>query len=545
MTAFPETARKPGIPPAVRFAAAALAGFVVLLGIGLLAAPRARPAGDLGLIRTQAADLHSRLVAARLENADGGWSALDRTYRQYGFLLKDDKLAAVASARDAAADPAERDRLARVYDDLTALRIQAAAAAGADRVLDYMGRGRVILPGTPIEITQRNCAGLLSGEPDRALRKSWYLAARELVDNSNVMLGNWRRELDQACRTQTGLSWRTFTARGLGQDVPAMTALAGRVLEATRGEYATLMETMVPSEITGVSAPDLRAWDIPRLLRAPGFDRTFPRGRAQRTAEKWLRDFSFDLDRDGVRLQAQDARDVGAEVLVFPIANRADTRIRMSAAGGLEDFWGLFRALGEAEFHAGIDPSAPFEDQRLGSPLLPLTYGLLFQGVLLDPAWRARYLDAGSASPDRLDAALRFRRLYDLRLAAARQIYQSRSEAGPDGYAAIMEEALLWKQEATELRDAPPADDDHASGVYVTASALAAQLRNLLAERFGPEWWARPEAGAWLRQQWTRGFAIRGADLATSWGLPGLDPAPLLGAASPHAAGAAVSTGGR
>jgi hypothetical protein len=48
---------------------------------------------------------------------------------------------------------------------------------------------------------------------------------------------------------------------------------------------------------------------------------------------------------------------------------------------------------------------------------------------------------------------------------------------------------------------------------YLRAWALEAALRAHLVERFGPAWFAEPEAGALLRSLWSQGQRLDAAEL--------------------------------
>jgi hypothetical protein len=90
-----------------------------------------------------------------------------------------------------------------------------------------------------------------------------------------------------------------------------------------------------------------------------------------------------------------------------------------------------------------------------------------------------------------------------------------------------MQRARLWHQGATEESNYLLADDQHRSGMKLLAAVRAAQLRAKLAEQFGDSWWSRPEAGAWLKAEWSKGFSRSPQDLMIAWGLGAADASAL------------------
>jgi hypothetical protein len=63
---------------------------------------------------------------------------------------------------------------------------------------------------------------------------------------------------------------------------------------------------------------------------------------------------------------------------------------------------------------------------------------------------------------------------------------------------------------------------------YLEAWFLAAQLRSVLRERFGVEWWTSPGAGAFLRELWALGAELSPVEVAQKIGLEGIDPTSYL-----------------
>jgi hypothetical protein len=112
----------------------------------------------------------------------------------------------------------------------------------------------------------------------------------------------------------------------------------------------------------------------------------------------------------------------------------------------------------------------------------------------------------------------RAQRLIYLRRYAAKLRYELELHGGrrpldelPRRYAQLLGSALRidWPQQ-TYLADVDPG---FYSACYLRAWALEAHLRNYLEQRFGQEWFTKPEAGHTLKQLWSQGQRLTAEEL--------------------------------
>ncbi len=528
---FPARARIVTRACPARAAIGVLAGWMLVAVL----AGAVQAAEDTGRIREKCVELWSRVQVARFAAAgEGKEQDLLRVYKDYDYLLKSSKTDALREAMEKASDQAEKDRLTRLYEYLLAERVAYAVGANTDNMA-RMARNSATKIGSA-SLTLRSFPSLVANEADRANRRNWYLATRDLLENYNVFLLNHQIDLDTRTREICGgATAAEFAYRRLELDPVATDSLAARILRETREEYTGLLATTVTAELGGLALKDLRAYDLPRLLRFASLDPCFAKGKEPDVAGGWLRSLGVDLAGQRALRQSLDPLDgKSSDVEVFPVANERDTRLSLVRVGGLPDYLDYFAAVGEAEFYLHISPDLAFEDRFLGSPVLPRAYGLLIQGVLRDAAWRDAHLKIKPEQKEAVGLALRFYQLYDLRRAAGRHLYQTARRAdpaktGPAEFQKLMEDALSFSHTASEQSGYLEAEDYGQSGVYLLAAALAEQVRQKLVTDFGSDWHAKAEAGAWLKEQWSRGYQMRTPDLAAAWGLTAVDPGALLG----------------
>lgn len=529
---FPARARIETRAFPARVAIGVLGGWMLVAFL----AGAAPAAEDTGRIREKCVELWSRVQVARFAAAgEGKEQDLLRVYKDYDYLLKSSKTDALREAMEKSADPAEKDRLTRLYEYLLSERVAYAVGANTDNMARMARNSATKIGGA--SLTLRSFPSLVANEADRANRRNWYLATRDLLENYNVFLLNHQIDLDTRTREICGgTTAAEFAYRRLELDPVATDSLAARILRETRDEYAGLLAATVTAELGGLALKDLRAYDLPRLLRFATLDPSFPKGKEPEVAGAWLRSLGVDLAGQRALRQSLDPlQGKASEAEVFAVANERDTRLSLVRLGGLPDYLDYFAAVGEAEFYLHISPSLSFEDRFLGSPVLPRAFGLLMQGVFRDAAWRDAHLKIKPEQEEAAGLALRFCQLYDLRRAAGRHLFQTARRAdptktGPAEFQKLMEDVLSFSHTASEQSGYLEAEDYGQSGVYLVAAALAEQLRLKLVTDFGPDWHAKAEAGAWLRGQWSRGYQTRMPGLAAAWGLTAVDPGALLGA---------------
>lgn len=488
-------------------------------------------ADEVDRIREKAIELHRDLFTAQFQYAaEGKQSNLARVYKDFDYLLKDNKTKTISQAASAAKDPALQSRLQRLHDFLMGERIRASVAVAWDNARNYDRSSAMSVAGVDGEVTVNSFESMLAGEESRSNRRNVYLASRELRENSNVFLLNLGIDLDRQAQQLVGKDYDTFLAEQYAIDPAEIEALAQQILDSTQAEYERLLSEVVAAAMPEMSVSELREYDIPYLLRMPHLSETFPQGGHKDVAQRWLADLGLDL-KSARNFKISDEARAGRSPVpaTFPIANGNDTRISIPSLGGVSDYWNLFGQLGSGLFHYHIAPALEFADAKLGSPVLPFLYGALFQDVLTIPEWRAKYLQGGD--PAQVEAALQFRKLLDLRDAAGRYLYYRKmyadSKTPPSAYTELMQRARHWHQGAAEESNYLLADDQHRSGMKLLAAVRAAQLRAKLAEQFGDSWWSRPEAGAWLKAEWSKGFSRSPQELVNAWGLGAADASVL------------------
>lgn len=510
----------------------------IALGLLLISATAVPASDEVARIRERFDEMNSRILTEWYSSAgEGRESNATRVYKDYAYLLMASKTDALREEVQRASSPEEAAILQKAYDYLMLQRICGETSLSLDNLRRFERNQEIKIAGSSTALTLRTYPTMVANEANRANRRNWYLASRELLDGANVLLFSLRVDFDRFSREFAGVPGSDYFAKIHEYDLDLMTRIADTVLETTLDEYEKLLTDLAASQL-GMELRDLRAYDTPHLLRFPALDRSFQAGKMEDVGGKWLRSLDINMGRQRyLRLNTDYRPGKDPAPRTFPISNERNTRISIVPQGGFPDYVSFLTQLGEAQFYYHISPTLPFEHRAVGSPLIASTYGVLFNRLLLDSAWRDRYLNIRDEDAGLAADAIRLRHLHDLRLAAGRHKWQmlrrENPDASPASYNEIMQGAMLWPYGASEMAEHLFADDNLESGVFLVASVLAAQLEDRLVSEFGPGWFSSAAAGEWLTRQWARGYTVSGPALPQSWGLNGPDPAILMTAALP------------
>jgi hypothetical protein len=173
--------------------------------------------------------------------------------------------------------------------------------------------------------------------------------------------------------------------------------------------------------------------------------------------------------------------------------------------GGQSDWSTFLHELGHALHFAYMDPALPMEFRWLGDNSITESYAMLFDHLLHDRGWLARYTALGAAdvAAFRRTAGLvelHFLRRYCAKLMYEVELYGGRLpwEALPDLYVSRLTEATTFRYDAADAF--VDVDPRFYAARYLRAWQLQALLTETLVERWDEDWWRNPRAGPWICQ---------------------------------------------
>ena len=350
-----------------------------------------------------------------------------------------------------------------------------------------------------------------SNEPDPERRAAIEAARLALVDERLNPLHAEVHERTAALARELGFAGTLAMCEELsGIDLRGLGRQCEAFLAATEASYAAVVEPELRREL-GFGLDRLRRSDIAAFTRSPRLDWAFPPERLLESYERTLA--GLGLDGGGVRLDMEERPNKTPRAFCAPVRVPDEVHLVMARIGGLEDYEVLFHETGHAQHYSRIEAGLPAEARYLGDNSVTEGFAFLFQHLVATPEWLAAMLEL--REPSEVVRAQHAIRLVFLRRYCAKLLYEIELHGGelngraPARYAELLSRAVRveWPR-SSWLTDV---DAFFYAARYLRAWALETHMRGAFAERFGPRWFAEPEAGAMLRSLWREGQA-RDAD---------------------------------
>ncbi len=234
-------------------------------------------------------------------------------------------------------------------------------------------------------------------------------------------------------------------------------------------------------------------------------------------------------DQRNIHLDVAERPKKDPRAFVSPVRVPADIRLVVMPQGGHDDYATLFHEAGHAEHFGTTRPDLPVEYRYLGDNSLTEGFAFLMEYLTGNPQWLARFTGM-KESKTFLDFASTYK-LYFLRRYAAKLSYEialhSRGlDQAPLRYKEHLESALGFQH--PEQHYLVDVDDGFYTANYLRAWIFEAQVRRVLRETFGENWFEKRSAGIQLQKWWSLGQKFRVEEMLRDLGYGGLDIRPLL-----------------
>ena len=347
----------------------------------------------------------------------------------------------------------------------------------------------------------------VANEPDREKRRNLELARCELNDEHlNPVYVDAARVQQQAVR-DLGLPDYVELHRRYGMRLEALAAQCRDFLSSTERLYEEGADRLFRRRVA-VGLDEAQRWDVPRLFRAPEWDQRFPSDRMLPALEATLAGLGVDLRaQPNVVLDVEKREKKTPRAFCAPIEVPDRVVLVIQPIGGADDWRALFHEAGHTEHFANTSAALTMEEKRLGDNAVTEGWAMLLEHLTDDPAWLTRRVDFPDPREYAAEGAVTL--LYIVRRYCAKLLYELDLHQADDvtamkpPYVELLADALKIEPSPTDWL----ADVD--SGFYVTeylrAWAFEAQVRFHLRERFGNDWFAKPQAGSLLRELWSLG----------------------------------------
>jgi hypothetical protein len=488
-------------------------------------------ARHMALIQEKAGELMSLVREERAGVlADGHRSQLEQAYNRYGYLLTAAKIDEVLQSAEQAPDSVTRREWLRTADILRLLAARYNVAEMTDAFADAMVNRGVEVEGREVHL--RDLQRRITLEPDRDMRRKLWLAGGELYALARVYQRNLMLQLDRSARKFGAAGYYPLLAAVEGWDLDRIEELAQLVLTATQPAYDQGLADLA-GQALGLEQRQLRTFDVARLVVLPHLAASVggkkPLGIVKRTAK------DLGLDLGGQRTLKIDVGDKDnrlPEARAYPLSPGRGL-ITMVPGSTLTDVPDLLGAVGAAEFGFLMPKDLAFDATYVGTNIYPSTYRALLEMIAEEPDWIERNLSPDSVERGEISRALALRRLYQVRLAAAKFLFQRRLQADPaidpSTYTDMMEQVLGCDLFQNDEQGYFFANDDFRSGGLFLGYVIAAQVREVLRTRWGGDWYRHQELAQRLAEGSREGYGMPLDRFLAVWGVESLDAQPLVG----------------
>lgn len=304
-------------------------------------------------------------------------------------------------------------------------------------------------------------------------------------------------------------SFRELWRDCVGIDPEALLELAEGALAETDDMYRDVLGWTVRKRL-GCSLEDAGRHDIPHVLagRYSDYGESYDGKGLLALTREFVGAMGLDLRCHGrLKIELHESRAGAHRAAVHPLHVPRDVRLSLDLPTERRDLLGWLGVLGRGLFLANIDKDCPFEDRRLGDGAIDLSWSRVFENLLLDKTFLKSVLKV--QRPRDYDILAWLERLYDLRLVAARVIYELELYSGgsvermQERYSEIFRRALVVRTPAEmylhEVRKPFHSIDQ------LRARTFTALLSEHLGHYFNADWWQNPRTGVFLRQEWAPG----------------------------------------
>ncbi len=348
---------------------------------------------------------------------------------------------------------------------------------------------------------------VIANEPDRDRRRRLEETRLRLTDEelNPVYLDAARIDREAVRKLGSPNYYELYQRFGFRLD--ELAAQCTEVLDATERLWEETGDRLFRERL-GVSLAEVRPWDVPRLFRAPEWDKAFPSDAMLPALEATLRELGIDLrSQQNVHLDIEQRPAKSPRAFCSPIEVPDKVMLVIQPIGGRDDWEALFHEAGHTQHYAHTSRDLPLEARRLGDMAVTEGWAMLLQHLVMEPRWLERRLDVPRVEQLANEGAaslLYFVRRYSAKLLYEIEFFQADDPVSmKDRYVELLSEAYRFPAAPENYLS----DNDgsfYVSG-YLRSWAFEAQLREFLRGEFGNDWFTRREAGDLLRELWALG----------------------------------------
>lgn len=430
---------------------------------------------------------------------------LQPVYEKYAAILGPDALQMVLELFRAAPPGSEEFRGTRLLADWLAESQSARELAPLDeREIAWEGTAAVRLADGR-EMQYQRVAIEIANTADMRERHAIEAARAKLVQ---AELAPMRRERFQRERDITeGLDladgYNASFELLSGVDLAALRAECEAFLRETQAMWDEVLPHFLRARL-GMSPAEATRADALALFRAKEFDQYFPPTSMEASIRRQVREMGVDATANGrVIFDTGEREGKRSRAFCAPVRIPNEVYLVMRPHGGQTDWNTFLHELGHALHFAYMRPDLPYEYRWLGDNSITEGYAMLFDHLMGDPGWLARYTEIGGGDSREFLRAGGFEELHFLRRYTAKLGYEIDLYGGDVPWDSLPDLYVERLTRATTFRYSPSdafvdVDPHFYAARYLRAWQLQALITETLTERFNEDWWRNPRAGPWI-----------------------------------------------
>lgn len=452
-----------------------------------------------------------------------------RSHNDFSYLFKQKKVELLRERGASSSDPEESRAMDLLATALSHEAVRSYAAEDMDQMYDFMMTAKVTFDGETVKFGE--VRRIIAAEDDRDRRRQIYIGFNKPLEPLKVFKAGVISKMEERLPEWGFESYLDMLSRVREIDLEALQSQIQNFLEATDAAYTAELSRLLEEHLE-VELRRARGYDIPYVIRGSWLDGSLSGDRSESIVKNAFKD--MDLKAEKAKVEIEQEAFCGESILprVFPLRVPEEIKTCYSPIGGTCELASYLYMRGKAEYYASIDQPRYFELRRLGNAGFCEASGLLFQALMMDPHWLTKSAGLDAELAARVARQRRFVMLYEARRNCVATLFQIGVYSGAGEaeslYGDLLERYMKWDPILDKSRAALEMDDLE-SAHMVQGYFMAAQLKAVLEDKFGEEWFASPEAGAYLKGLWKSGQEMTAVSAAKELGYDGIAPSVLAG----------------
>jgi hypothetical protein len=434
-------------------------------------------------------------------------AALQPIYDRHRDVLDRDALALTTEAFQGAVEGSEEQRAARLLLEWQAESQSARELAALDEREIAWESQAVVRVSDGREVPYQRAAIEIGNATDRAERQAIERARARLVAAELAPLKRERlqREKEFIESLEIAPDYNaTFEALS-GVELRPLRAECEQFLRDTQPMWDDVLPGVLKHSL-GISPREATRADALAVLRAREFDGYFPSAAMEPAVRRQVSEMGVDPTAAGrVIFDVGEREGKRSRAFCAPVRVPSEVYLVLRPHGGQTDYNTLLHELGHALHFAFMRADYPFEYRWLGDNSITESYAMLFDHLMQDRGWLARYTALGAAHAPAFLRNAGFEELHFLRRYAAKLIYETELYGGVTSWDSLPDVYVEHLSNATTFRYDPAdtfvdVDPRFYSARYLRAWQLQALITETLVETFDDDWFRNPRAGPWIVQ---------------------------------------------